>query len=149
MEPIKNDIGVQVFFPEYDPDWEKASNDEKRWRIIIAKKYFGLSFQKISAVFHCDPSNAAKVYKKYNINEHHTEDMRKYNPGRPSKMSKKEAEDLKLTIEQNRMITIPQMSQSMQISNRSITTKLHELGYKKVKPLNRPGLTPDAILSAP
>jgi len=72
--------------------------------------------------------------------------MHKYNEGCPSKITKREAEDIKTTIEQNRMITIPQMSQTFKLSERSMSSKLQELDYKKVKSLNRTGLTGEAII---
>lgn len=135
-------MSVQTCPPEFNSDWANANDDEKRWRIVIAHKYFNMSFPKISAMFGCTEPFAAKIWTRYNTFDG---DQKKSNPGRQKKMSKQDTEDLKTEIEKNRMITIPKMSLTMLVSESTISSKLKELGYKKMKPVERPALTPQAI----
>lgn len=84
-----SDFSVQVTFPQYKPEWKEANDEEKRWRIIIAYKYFSLNKSQICKLYECARSHVQKVLKKYHENAEFIGDSRSLNPGRPCKLQKK------------------------------------------------------------
>lgn len=144
MEPRTNSIGIQVCFPEPEETWKTVENEEKRWRIVIAKKYFQLSRSKIAGLFFCDPSYVTKVWNNYQHKDGVVEDMRKFNEGRPRKLMKKEEHELEKLIEKNRSVTIPTMAEALSVCEKTISSKLTELKYRKVKPCEKPKLSESA-----
>jgi len=64
MNTRQKEIGIQVNLPEYEEIWGKVSDEEKRWRLLVTKKYFFLSRSTI-----CSDSYITKIYSMYDQND--------------------------------------------------------------------------------
>jgi len=84
---------LEAYLPKYEETWNNVSDNEKRWRIIVALKYFHLSCFSTALFFDCKKQHVSRTWLKYQNNNNFIEDNRKYNEGQPKKLQKTETKN--------------------------------------------------------